>query len=93
MVGSWVFSMVRKAGCRILAHLGCTPHEIRAWSGHKTLKEVERYTAAVEQDRLAQNAFDKIMAAKPENKMAQQGVKLDDPQVSNPLKKLKKKTA
>jgi integrase len=55
-----VFHGLRKAGCRMLAHLGCTPHEIQAWSGHKTLTEVERYTKAVEQDRLARNAFDKI---------------------------------
>jgi integrase len=86
-----VFHGLRKAGCRILAHAGCSPHEIQAWSGHGTLKEVERYTKAVEQDRLAQNAFAKVMAANPENKMALESVKLDNPQVSNTLKKLKKK--
>jgi integrase len=60
-----VFHGLRKAGCRILAQAGCTPHEIKAWSGHETLKEVERYTKAVEQDRLARSGLAKIVAAKP----------------------------
>jgi integrase len=88
-----VFHGLRKAGCRILAHLGCTPHEIKAWSGHETLKEVERYTKAVEQDRLAQSALAKVMAGIAENKMAQGSVKVDHPQVSKPLKRLRKKAS
>ncbi|HEY8595644.1 MAG TPA: tyrosine-type recombinase/integrase [Devosiaceae bacterium] len=35
---------LRKAVCRRLAEAGCTPHEIMAISGHKTLSEVTRYT-------------------------------------------------
>jgi hypothetical protein len=40
--------------------LGCTPHQIRAVSGHKTLKEIERYTAAIDQVTLADSAMKTI---------------------------------
>jgi hypothetical protein len=43
-----------------LAEAGCTPHEIKAISGHITLAEVERYTKAVDQARLARAARAKI---------------------------------
>ena len=36
-----------------LADAGCTAHEIAAISGHKTLKEVVRYTKGADQARLA----------------------------------------
>lgn len=48
---------LRKAACRRLAEDNCSPHEIMAISGHKTLKEVERYTRAVNQVRLAATAM------------------------------------
>lgn len=48
---------LRKAGCRRLAEAGCTAHEIAAWSGHLSLREVERYTKAADQARLARNAM------------------------------------
>ena len=38
------FHGLRKAALTRLADAGCTPHEIAAISGHRTLKEVERYT-------------------------------------------------
>lgn len=47
---------LRKAACRQLAEAGCTLHEIAAISGHLTLAEVQRYTKAVEQARLARGA-------------------------------------
>jgi integrase len=47
---------LRKAACRRLAEAGCTPHQIAAISGHLSLSEVERYTKAVEQVRLARAA-------------------------------------
>lgn len=43
-----------------LAEAGCTPHQIMAITGHKTLKEVERYTKGVSQQRLAKEAMDKL---------------------------------
>jgi integrase len=51
---------LRKAFCRVAAEAGLTPHEIMAISGHTTLKEVTRYTAAVDRKRMAVEAMRKI---------------------------------
>lgn len=48
---------LRKAAARRLAEAGCTVHEIAAITGHKTLGEVQRYTAAADQARLADVAM------------------------------------
>jgi integrase len=48
---------LRKAAARRLAEAGCSVHEIAAITGHKTLKEVERYTRSAEQARLARQAM------------------------------------
>jgi integrase len=48
---------LRKAACRRLAEAGCSANEIAAISGHATLREVERYTKAADQARLARNAM------------------------------------
>jgi integrase len=48
---------LRKAACRRLAEAGCSANEIAAISGHATLQEVERYTKAADQQRLARNAM------------------------------------
>jgi integrase len=50
---------LRKAACRRLAEAGCTAHQIAAISGHASLREVERYTKAADQARLARQAFEK----------------------------------
>jgi integrase len=50
---------LRKAACVRMAMNGATPHEIMAWSGHKTLKEVERYTREAEKRKLAMASMDK----------------------------------
>jgi integrase len=50
---------LRKAAMRRLAESGKTDKQIAAVSGHKTLREVERYTAAADQRRLAQDAMRK----------------------------------
>ena len=44
---------LRKAAARRLAEAGCTPHQIAAITGHKTLAEVERYTKEANQRLLA----------------------------------------
>jgi integrase len=44
---------LRKAAARRLAETGCSASEIAAITGHKTLAEVERYTRAADQERLA----------------------------------------
>jgi integrase len=51
------FHGLRKAALTRLAEAGCTVHQIAAISGHKTLKEVARYTTAVEQAKLAREAM------------------------------------
>lgn len=48
---------LRKACARRLAEAGATPHEIMAVTGHKSLAEVERYTAKVSRAGLADRAF------------------------------------
>ncbi len=53
---------VRKAASRRLAEAGCTAHEIAAMTGHVSLREIERYTKAVDQVRLARGAIRKEQA-------------------------------
>jgi integrase len=53
---------LRKAACRRLAEVGCTPHQIAAISGHKSLSEVQRYTKAADQKRLATEAMATLQA-------------------------------
>jgi integrase len=50
---------LRKTAARRLAEAGCTMHEIAAITGHASLSEVQRYTKAVDQARLAQSAMEK----------------------------------
>jgi integrase len=54
---------LRKAAARRLAEAGCSPHEIMAITGHKTLAEVTRYTRAADQKRGAKAALDKLAKA------------------------------
>jgi integrase len=54
---------LRKAACRRLAEAGCSAGEIAAISGHASLREVERYTKAADQARMARNAFARTKAA------------------------------
>ena len=51
---------LRKAAARRLAEAGCTTKEIAAITGHTTLQEVERYTKAAEQRRLARTAIRRL---------------------------------
>jgi integrase len=51
---------LRKAAARRLAESGCSVHEIAAITGHASLREVARYTAAADQRRLATAAMDKV---------------------------------
>jgi integrase len=48
---------LRKAAARRLAEAGCSANEIAAIGGWATLREVERYTKAVDQERMARNAM------------------------------------
>lgn len=51
---------LRKAAARRLAEAGCSPHQIMSITGHKNLREVAHYTAAVSQSALADEAMRSI---------------------------------
>ena len=56
---------LRKAACRRLAEAGCSANVIAAISGHASLQEVQRYTAAADQVRLARSAIESMITAFP----------------------------
>lgn len=72
--GNWFADRVREAGlprglsahglrnacARRLAEAGCTAKEIASWTGHKSLWEVERYTRAADEKKLADAAARKV---------------------------------
>lgn len=78
--GNWIADLARKAGlpigcsahglrkaaARRLAEAGCTAHQIAAITGHRSLKEVERYTRAADQRIGAEAAIEKLQKTKPE---------------------------
>jgi integrase len=69
------FHGLRKAAATRLADAGCTTHEIAAVTGHRSLKEVERYTKAANQLRLAQQAMQvQLRGETMKNKTRQQTV-------------------
>jgi integrase len=51
---------LRKAAASRLAELGASIHEIAAVTGHRSLKEVQRYTLGAEQKRLAASAMARL---------------------------------
>jgi hypothetical protein len=52
---------------RRLAESGASTKQIAAVSGHKTLLEVERYTAAADQRRLSRSAIAKLRPRTEQN--------------------------
>jgi integrase len=75
---------LRKATAARLAERGATAHEIMAITGHRTLEEVERYTKAVRQAKLADAAMAKLTtqdrsrtkSVPPDQKVGQLGGKM-----------------
>jgi integrase len=53
---------LRKLAAVRLAEAGCSAHEIGAITGHKSLAEIELYTAAASQERLARSAVVRLQA-------------------------------
>ena len=53
---------LRKAAARRLAEAGCSAKEIASITGHRTLSEIERYTRAAEQRKLAVAAMARLPA-------------------------------
>jgi hypothetical protein len=55
----WHMSFAKAAASR-LAELGATVHEISAVTGHRSLKEAQRYTQGAEQKKLAASALARL---------------------------------
>ncbi len=55
---------LRKAAAARLAELGCTEQEIMSITGHRTSKEIARYTKSANQKVRAERAIDKMSAGK-----------------------------
>ncbi|MEO6092661.1 MAG: tyrosine-type recombinase/integrase [Novosphingobium sp.] len=53
---------LRKAAARRFAEAGCSNQQIKSWTGHTTDSEVSRYTAAADQQTLADAAGEMLMA-------------------------------
>jgi integrase len=66
---------LRKAGATRLAEHGCTDHEIMAWGGWTTLKEVQRYTKAANRKRLALQASERLKAGTKVSNLKTRSVK------------------
>lgn len=89
--GNWISAAAKKAGlpsgCAAhglrksaavrLAQAGCTVHEIMSITGHKSLKEVERYTRATDQKANAIVAMGKVRKTQREQKLSNHSEKLD----------------
>lgn len=65
---------LRKAAAARLADLGCSAHEIMAVTGHRTIKEVIRYTEASDRRRMAGAAFARLSADQSAQEKSHQGV-------------------
>jgi integrase len=52
-----VFHGLRATRCTQLANAGYSVHQIAAWSGHESLREVQRYTKGADQRRLARSVL------------------------------------
>ena len=69
----WAFAIAKRstmrkariALARRLAEAGFSANVIAAISGHATLREVQRYTAAADQTRMARAAIETMVAAFP----------------------------
>jgi integrase len=59
---------LRKAARRRLAEAGCSASQIAAISGHKSLKEVERYVREADQEHMAKSALARVLRTERELK-------------------------
>jgi hypothetical protein len=70
---------LRKAALRALAHAGCSGSEMMHVSGHSSLRQLQEYLDEVDQERQADAAMDKLIAA--EAKAETQIYKLPTPKL------------
>ena len=68
---------LRKACATRLANAGCTPEQIKAITGHKTLSEVARYTIAADQERNAKQALANLLRSESEQACPTYAPRLD----------------
>jgi len=68
---------LRKTAATRLANAGCSTDQIKAITGHRTTKEVERYTRAADQARLAAAALQLQLRAEREQDFVQPETRLD----------------
>jgi integrase len=68
---------LRKAAATRLANAGCSIDQIKAITGHKSLSEVARYTAAADQVRLARQAITMQIGAEREQELSNLPTRLD----------------
>lgn len=52
---------LRKSAAVRLVEAGCSSKEVQAITGHASLREVERYTKAAEQEKLARAAMSRLI--------------------------------
>ncbi len=52
---------LRKSASIRLVEAGCTTKQVQAITGHASLREVERYTKAAEQEKLARQAIARLI--------------------------------
>jgi integrase len=55
---------LRKNAAIALAEAGCSPHEVAAITGHRSLAMVQHYTAGAEQKKLARRAITRLEVAR-----------------------------
>ena len=68
---------LRKAAATRLANAGASTEQIKAVTGHRSLSEVERYTRAADQIRLARQALSIQLGSEREQKLSNLPARLD----------------
>jgi integrase len=68
---------LRKAAATRLANAGASTEQIKAVTGHRSLSEVERYTRAADQVRLARQALNIQLGSEREQKLSNLPTRLD----------------
>lgn len=64
---------LRKAACRRLAEAGCSASEIMSISGHKSLREAQRYVEEANRKLLSEAAMGRIIPSPPRKDEEQKG--------------------
>jgi len=55
---------LRKAAAKRFAEAGFSEHEIMAWTGHRTSKEIRRYTLGADQEAMASASLQRVLDKK-----------------------------